>query len=116
MSVGLSSDVNFKWNMPICAEICRAEEKYIPFLGPSPSAISGKKIQCTETYTNDATLRSGFFPQDALGDGPAFWIFFQDSRIRVNLEQSFDEILWQVFKVMPLSYFDGFPCQNVFAY
>ena len=26
---------------------------------------------------NDATLRSRFFPQDALGDGPAFWIFFR---------------------------------------
>ena len=30
-------------------------------------------------------LRSGFFPQNTLGDGPAFWIFFfQDSRIRVK--------------------------------
>ena len=45
------------------------------FLGPSPSVISGKKIQSTETHTNDATLRSGFFPQNTLGDGPAFWIF-----------------------------------------
>ena len=26
-----------------------------------------------------------FFPQNALGDGPAFWIFFQDSRIRVRV-------------------------------
>ena len=25
-----------------------------------------------------------FFPQNTLGDNPAFWIFFQDSRIRVN--------------------------------
>ena len=25
-----------------------------------------------------------FFPQNTLGDGPAFWIFFQDSRIRVK--------------------------------
>ena len=29
-------------------------------------------------------LRSGFFPENTLGDGPAFWIFFQDSRIRVK--------------------------------
>ena len=25
-----------------------------------------------------------YFPQNALGDGPTFWIVFQDSRIRVN--------------------------------
>ena len=42
------------------------------FLGPSPSALSGKKLQSTGTYTNDVTLRSGFFPRNALGDGPAF--------------------------------------------
>ena len=31
-------------------------------------------------------LRSGFFfPKNTLGDGPAFWIFFQDSRIRVKV-------------------------------
>ena len=53
------------------------------FLGPSPSAFSAKKSS-TGTYTNYATLRSGFFPENALGDGPAFWTFFQDSRIRVK--------------------------------
>ena len=41
-------------------------------LGPSPSACSGK---------NNAAL---CFPYNTLGDGHAFWIFFQDSRIRVN--------------------------------
>ena len=60
-------------------EICRAKQKYMPFSGPSPSALSGKKFQTTGTYTNDATLRSGFFSR---GNGPAF--FSQDSRIRVN--------------------------------
>ena len=47
--------------------------------------FSGKKIQSTETYTNllNAALWI-FFPQNTLGDGPAFWIFFQDSRIRVK--------------------------------
>ena len=47
------------------------------FLGPSPSVFSGKKIQSTETYTNllNAALWI-FFPQNTLGDGPAFWIFF----------------------------------------
>ena len=34
-------------------------------------------------------LRSGFSPENALNDGPAFWIFFQDSRIRVLLESHF---------------------------
>ena len=43
-----------------------------------------KKIQSTETYTNGTTLCSGFFPHNVLGDGPAFWTFFQDSRIRVK--------------------------------
>ena len=49
--------------MPISEEICRAEQKYMPFLGPSP-----------------------FFPQKALGDGPGIWIFFKDSRIRVKVK------------------------------
>ena len=84
VSVGLSYDANFKWHMPIRVERCHAEEKYMPFLGPSPSALFGKKFQSTGTCTNDATLRSGFFPKNALGDGLAFWIFFQDSWIRVN--------------------------------
>ena len=43
--------------------------------------ISEKKIQSKETYTNDATLRSGYFlPRNALGDSPAFWIFFSGFR------------------------------------
>ena len=25
--------VNFKWHMPICAKICPAEQKYMPFFG-----------------------------------------------------------------------------------
>ena len=28
-----------------------------------------------QTCTNDATLRSGFFQQNTLGDSPTFWIF-----------------------------------------
>ena len=51
VSVGLSYDVNLKWHMPICAEICGVEQKYMPFLGSSPSAIS-EIIQSTETYAN----------------------------------------------------------------
>ena len=44
-----------------------------------------KNSKTWEHIQNDATLRSGFFPQNALSDGPAFWIFFQDSRIRVKI-------------------------------
>ena len=64
--------------------ICQYERKYAVlnknichFLGPWPSVFSGKKIQSTETYTNllNAALWI-FFPQNTLGDGPAFWIFF----------------------------------------
>ena len=29
-AVGFSYDANLKWHMPICAEICRAEQKYMP--------------------------------------------------------------------------------------
>ena len=76
--------------------ICQYERKYAVlnknichFLGPWPSVFSGKKIQSTETYTNllNAALWI-FFPQNTLGDGPAFWIFFQDSRIRVKGSRS----------------------------
>ena len=66
--------------------ICRAEQKYWPFLGSSPSAIFGKKSKAQKRI-NGATLRSGFFPENTLGDGPTFWIFFQDSRIRVKLNE-----------------------------
>ena len=51
--VGLSYYIHFKWHMAIGVKICLAEQKYMSFFGPSPSAIS---------FTNDETLRSGFFP------------------------------------------------------
>ena len=77
VSVKLYYGANFKWHMPILEEICRAEQKYMPFFGTVTERHFLKKIQSTETYTNQFIA--------ALGDGPAFWIFFfQDSRIRVN--------------------------------
>ena len=83
VSVGLSYDANLKWHMPICAEICRAEQKYMQFFGTITERDFRKKNSKTwEHIQNDSTLRSGFFPQNALGDDPAFWIFFQDSGIR----------------------------------
>ena len=62
VSVGLSYDAYSKWHMPICAELCCAEQKYMPFFGTVTECDFREKIQSTETYTNDATLRSGFFP------------------------------------------------------
>ena len=69
--------------MPIPNGICQYVRKYAAlnknichFLGQSPSALSRKKFQSIGTQTNDAMLCSGFFPRNALGDGPAFWISF----------------------------------------
>ena len=58
VSVGLSYHANFKWHMPICVKGYRAEQKCIPFFG---TVTEREKFQSTGTYTNDATLRSGFF-------------------------------------------------------
>ena len=49
---------------------------YMPFVGTVTERDFRKKIQSTETFTNGATLCSGFFPENALRHGPAFWIFF----------------------------------------
>ena len=46
------------------------------FLGPRLSVISGKKSKAQKHMQNDSMLRSEFFPQNTLGDGPAFWILF----------------------------------------
>ena len=58
--------------------------KKIQNAGPSPSVFCGKKIQSVAlrrfVYVSVLWI---FFPQNTLGDGPAFWIFSQDSRIRV---------------------------------
>ena len=43
VSVGLSYDVNLKWHMPICAEICGAEPKYMPFFGTTTERDLRKK-------------------------------------------------------------------------
>ena len=60
VSVGLFYDANFKWHMPIRVEICRAEQRYMPFFGTVTERHFWEN-QSTETYTNDATLRSAFF-------------------------------------------------------
>ena len=74
---------NFSTIVQISNGICQYERKYAVlnknlchFLGPWPSMISGKKSKAQKRIQNDATLRYGFFfPENALGDGPAFWIF-----------------------------------------
>ena len=83
----LSYDTNFKWHMPIWGEICRAEKNICHFLGPSSSAISGKNPQ--HIYKLIQCYALDFFPQIMLGDGPTFWNFFQDSRIRVKTARTF---------------------------
>ena len=87
VSVGLSYDTNFKWHMPICVERCHAEQEYMPFFGTvTERAFRKKNSKAQEHVQIFSMLRSGFsFLRNALGDGPAFWIFFQDSRIRVNI-------------------------------
>ena len=59
MSVGLWDDANLKWHMPIVGEICHSEN-ICHFLG---------------CY---AALRI-YFPENAFGDGHAFWIFVPGS-------------------------------------
>ena len=61
VSVGLLYDANLKWHTPICEEICRLEQKYMPFFGAITERAFQKKNQSTETYKNDATMRFGFF-------------------------------------------------------
>ena len=74
----------------ISRKSCKGLDNYYQF-NPYPffwdhhrACFLGKKSKA-ETYTNllNAALWI-FFPQNTLGHGPAFWIFFQDSRIRVN--------------------------------
>ena len=78
VSVGLSYGANFKRHMPLCEEICRAEQNYMPFFGTiTERAFRKKKSKAWKHIQIDAMLRSGFFfPKNTLGDGPAFWIFF----------------------------------------
>ena len=46
------------------------------FLGLSPSAFSGKNSKAQEHRQMMKRCALDFFPRNALGDGPAFWIFF----------------------------------------
>ena len=39
------------YDMPICAEICRAEQKYMPFFGAVTERAFRKKFQNMGTHT-----------------------------------------------------------------
>ena len=84
MSVELYYGANFKWHMPIWEEICRAEQKYMPFLGPWPSVFSGKKSKAWKHIQIDSMLRSGFFFGIHARSRSCVLDFFSDSRIRVK--------------------------------
>ena len=77
MSVRLYCDVNLKWHMPICAERYRAGQKYMPLFGTVTERHLRKKIpKHGNIYKMMQRCALDFFPQNALGDGPAFWIFY----------------------------------------
>ena len=87
-------------NMPCWTKI------YAIFWDHHRACFPGKKSKAQKHIQIFSMLRPGFFfPQNTLGDGPAFWIFFQESRIRVNRVKCphFDRV------------FPGLtaPCQNV---
>ena len=69
LPLGLSYDANFKWHMPIRGEICRVEQKSMPFF----SEKKNPKHRNIYKWHNTA-LR--IFPQNTLGDGPPFRFFF----------------------------------------
>ena len=50
VSVRLYCDVNLKWHMPLCVEICRTEQKYKPFFGIVAERAFRKKFQNMGTY------------------------------------------------------------------
>ena len=63
VSVSLYFDVNFKWHMPICAKICRAERKYMPFFGTvTERAFRKKKSKAQEHMKMMQRPALDFFP------------------------------------------------------
>ena len=64
-----SSLVTLKWHMPICAEICRAEQKYMPFFGTITERDFREKIpNHGNIHKMIQRCALDFFPQNALGD------------------------------------------------
>ena len=66
VSVRLSYDANCKWHMPIYAKICRAEQKYMPFLGKNPKHRNIQMMQhCTPDYFSGKRARWWFWNYDS---------------------------------------------------
>ena len=86
VSVGLSYDAYSKWHMPICAEICRAEQKYMPFFGTvTERGFRKKNPKHRNIYkTLQCCALDFFFRKRRSVMIPRFGFFFQDSRIRVK--------------------------------
>ena len=61
VSAGLSYGAYFKWHMPLCEEICRAQQKYMPFFGTVTERDFRKKSKAQKHIQNSSMLRSGFF-------------------------------------------------------
>ena len=53
LPLGLSYDANFKWHMPIRGEICRVEQKSMPFFSEKKKSKAQKHIQMTQHCAQD---------------------------------------------------------------
>ena len=85
VSVGLSSDANFKWHMPICVEGCRAEQKYMSFFGTvTERAFRKKNSKPQEHIQMMQRCALDFFSAKRARWRSRVLDFFQDSRIRVK--------------------------------
>ena len=81
VSVRLYCDVNFKWHMPIYAEICRAEQKYMPFVG----TITERAFWKNSKYWNISKwCNAAVWIFSGITRSVRVLFFFQDSRIRVK--------------------------------
>ena len=109
MPVGLSNDTNFKWHMLIWGEICCAEQKYMPFLGPSPSALSAKKSKVQEHIQMMQRCAPYFFSENALGESRVFFLFF--ARIHLTSQSEVLTQYWtmQNFELENVNLFIYFP-------
>ena len=101
MSVRLTYYANFKWHFSIWGEICHSEQTYMPFFGTITERAFREKSKIQEHIQMIQRCALDFFPQNALGDGPASWIFFQDSRIRVKGPNSWVSTMgWKEIKTV----------------
>ena len=72
----------------------------MPFFGTVTERDFRKKSKAQKHIQMVERCALDFFPENALGHGPAFFYFFQDSRIRVK---NYDENLQNVDFRRPLT-------------